>query len=372
MNANPSVRRKNLWIAALFLAPNFLGFAVFTLGPVLMSFGGSFTSWSLRPTTPLKFIGLENYQALFTDRNFYFYLYNTAYLMLAIPVSIAGSLALAVWLNGKLNFKSARTGPRAGIISVALSVLCAAALWAAGLRNAGLLVAVVGLLSVLGFLFGSVSYRTFLYLPNFTAGAGTILLWSQLYNPHFGLINDSIESVYRFFGFHAAAPGWLTSTRSLLGFLPFPEYFNNGGFGLGAREAIMLMGIWAGVGGNNMLLYLAALSNISPELNEAAEIDGASAWQRFAHITWPQLAPTTFFIGIMSVIGGLQGGFEQARLMTQGGPAGITTTLSYYIYTQGFQRLDLGYGSAVAWVLFALIFGLTLLNWKFGNREVAT
>jgi multiple sugar transport system permease protein len=72
----------------------------------------------------------------------------------------------------------------------------------------------------------------------------------------------------------------------------------------------------------------------------------------------------------MSVIGGLQGGFEQARLMTQGGPAGTTTTLSYYIYTQGFERLDLGYGAAVAWVLFFLILVITLMQWKRGNRSL--
>jgi len=82
------------------------------------------------------------------------------------------------------------------------------------------------------------------------------------------------------------------------------------------------------------------------------------------------LAPTTFFVVIMGVIGGLQGGFEQARLMTGGGPAGITTTVSYYIYTQGFERLDLGYGAAVAWVLFLLILGLTLVNWKYGSQRL--
>ena len=362
--------RKNLLVAALFLAPNFLGFAVFTLGPVILSLAGSFTTWSLRPTTPLRFLGFDNYRALFSDPNFYFYLYNTLYLMLAIPITIAGSLALAIYLNGKLKFPSPRTGTRLAVTSVLSGLILAVALWLAGWRNLGVFAGAIGIVGLLGFTLGSVSYRTFLYLPSFTAGAGTILLWSQLYNPNFGVINEGIESVYHFFGLHWTAPGWLTSTRSLLGFLPFPERFNNGGFGLGAREAIMIMGIWAGIGGNNMLLYLAALSNIPPELNEAADIDGAGHWARFRFITWPQLAPTTFFISVVSIIGGLQGGFEQARLMTSGGPAGITTTLSYYIYTQGFQRLDLGYGSSVAWVLFAMIFVVTVFNWKFGNREV--
>ncbi|MEM8783232.1 MAG: sugar ABC transporter permease [Planctomycetota bacterium] len=137
-----------------------------------------------------------------------------------------------------------------------------------------------------------------------------------------------------------------------------------------AKPALMTMGFWAAIGSNNMLLYLAALTNVPGELYEAADIDGASPIQRFWNITWPQLAPTTFFIFVMSTIGGLQGGFEMARVMTQGGPDGATTTLSYFIYTEGFEVGRLGFASAVAWTLFILVFGVTLFNWKFGNKYV--
>lgn len=137
-----------------------------------------------------------------------------------------------------------------------------------------------------------------------------------------------------------------------------------------AKPSLMIMGLWAAIGSNNMLLYIAGLTNIPPELYEAADIDGASTFQRFWSITWPQLAPITFFIFIMSVIGGLQGGFEQARTMTQGGPAGATTTLSYFIYTQGFETGRFGSASGVAWALFAMVFVVTLINWKFGSRYV--
>lgn len=137
-----------------------------------------------------------------------------------------------------------------------------------------------------------------------------------------------------------------------------------------AKPAIMLMGLWGAIGSNNMLLYIAGLSNIPPELLEAADIDGASKIQRFWNITWPQLAPVTFFIFVMSVIGGLQGGFEMARTMTKGGPAGATTTLSYFIYTEGFETGRLGFASAVAWALFALVFLVTIFNWKFGSKYV--
>jgi multiple sugar transport system permease protein len=137
-----------------------------------------------------------------------------------------------------------------------------------------------------------------------------------------------------------------------------------------AKPAIMVMGLWSAIGSNNMLLYLAGLSNVPGELYEAADIDGASTFQRFWHITWPQLAPVTFFIFIMSVIGGLQGGFEMARTMTQGGPFGATTTLSYFIYTEGFTTGRLGYASSIAWALFAMVFTVTMINWKFGSRYV--
>ena len=137
-----------------------------------------------------------------------------------------------------------------------------------------------------------------------------------------------------------------------------------------AKPSLMFMGLWASVGSNNMLLYLAGLSNVPPSLYEAADIDGARPMQRFWNVTWPQLAPVTFFITVMAVIGGLQGGFEMARTMTEGGPAGATTTLSYYVYTEGFMTGRLGYASATAWALFGLIFIVTIVNWRFGNRYV--
>jgi len=137
-----------------------------------------------------------------------------------------------------------------------------------------------------------------------------------------------------------------------------------------AKPALMFMGFWAAIGSNNMLLYIAALTNVPQELYEAADIDGASRLQRFWNVTWPQLAPTTFFILVMSTIGGLQGGFEMARVMTQGGPAGATTTISYFIYTEGFETGRLGFACAVAWALFLLVFTATAFNWKFGNKYV--
>jgi multiple sugar transport system permease protein len=137
-----------------------------------------------------------------------------------------------------------------------------------------------------------------------------------------------------------------------------------------AKPSLMLMGLWTGLGGFNMILYLAALQGVPREQYEAAAMDGASAWQTFWAVTWPGISPTTFFILIMSVIGGFQGGFMTANVMTQGGPAGSTTTIEYYLYNVAFTRFLRGYASAIAWVLFLVILVITLLTWRFGGRRV--
>lgn len=307
--------------AMAFLLPNFTGFIVFTAGPVLFSLIVSFSNWDLVQTTPLQWVGLDNFRELWNDQKFWLYLVNTGYLMLGMPIAILGSLFLAVQLSQKLR--------------------------------------------------GMVVYRTFFYLPHFTSGVALFVLWKALYNPDIGPINVAIEWFSGLFGIKDfPAPQWLISTSNMLGLNVEEVGMSLKQWGLGARDAIVIMGIWAAVGGNNMLLYIAAISNIPKDLYEAAEIDGAGCWAQFRHITWPQLAPTTFFIVIMSFIGGLQGGFEQAKVMTGGGPANTTTTLSYYIYIKAFEEFQIGYASAVSWVLFLIIFGITLVNWRFGSRRV--
>ncbi|MHC4199340.1 MAG: carbohydrate ABC transporter permease, partial [Planctomycetota bacterium] len=267
--------RHREWLAAMgFLAPNFIGFLVFMAGPLVFSLVVSFTNWNLQRTIPLRFIWLGNYIELVQDKSFWLYLLNTIYLMLGMPVCIAGSLALALLLNQKLR--------------------------------------------------GMTAYRTFFYLPTFTAGVALFILWKALYNPDFGPINAAIDAVLRVLHLEdeVSPPEWLQSTRNLAGLHVEEVTVTAKQWGIGARDALIIMGIWIFIGGNNMLLYLAALTNIPKELIEAAHIDGAGRWATFRHVIWPQLAPTTFFIVVMSFIGAFQGGFEQARVMTGGGPAG--------------------------------------------------
>lgn len=187
-------------------------------------------------------------------------------------------------------------------------------------------------------------FRTVFYLPSICAGVAIYILWACLYNPEFGLINRALLYV------GIQGPGWLT------------EYH-------WAKPSLILIELWAAMGGTNMLLYLAGLQGISEELYEAAEIDGASSFHKFIHITVPMLAPTNFFIFVMSVIGGFQGGFDAAFLLTQGGPAGATTTLSYYIYIHAFEWFNMGYAAAISLVLFAIVLAVTILNWFFGGKN---
>jgi multiple sugar transport system permease protein len=192
---------------------------------------------------------------------------------------------------------------------------------------------------------GRVLFRTVFYLPTICSGIGIMLLWMWIYNPEFGLANQLLKLV------GIKGPLWLKSYHL-------------------AKPSLMLMGLWGGMGGTSMILYLAGLQGVPPQLYEAAEIDGASAWQRFRHITFPMLSPTTFFIFITGVIGGFQGGFQAAYVMTGGGPDGATTTISYYIYNHAFRWFNMGYAAAIAVILFGLVFVVTLVNWKFGGKKV--
>ncbi len=186
-------------------------------------------------------------------------------------------------------------------------------------------------------------FRTLFYLPTICGGVGVFLLWSIIFAPELGLLNRLLEMI------GIDGPGWLT------------DY-------CWAKPALILMGLWSAMGGVNMLLYLAGLQGIPPELYESASLDGAGCFRRFRYITVPMLAPTNFFVFVMSVISGFQGGFDAAYVMTKGGPAGSTTTLSYYIYNHAFVWFNMGYAAAIALVLFAVVLTVTIVNWKLGGR----
>jgi len=308
--------------------------------PGLMLAASAAGLWAFSPAMNAAYVPNDNY--------FYQYLYNTIYMMIGIPVAIGGSLGMALLLNEELPTGPARQRIMGATVCAVLGLVMGGILWKFVSPDAGLIAGLLWLFAAMGIGFNVVVFRTLFYLPTFTAGVALMILWTALYNPNTGPLNVTLSLLFNALHIHATPPHWLGDVAW-------------------SKPAIIIMGVWTGIGGTNMLLYLAALSNLPKELLDAANVDGAGAWNRFRHVIWPQLAPTTFFISIMSIIGGLQGGFEQARVMTQGGPAGSTTTLSYYIYQKAFEDLDMGYAAAISWVLFLIVFVATAINWKFGK-----
>ena len=282
-----------------FLFPNFLGFLVFTSIPVVASFLLAFFEWDLF-TTP-KFVGLDNFIRLFADKDFWYYCYNTVFLMLAIPFGILGSLGLAVMLNNKLK--------------------------------------------------GIVFYRTMYFLPTISSGVAVFVLWRWIYNTDIGLFNTIIRQFGELIHVNLQGVPWLTDEKW-------------------AKPALVIMGVWQTVGGHNMILYLAALQGVPRSLYEAADIDGANGWQKFWNITWPMISPTTFFIMIMSIIGGFQSGFDAAYVMTGGGPNHSTTSIMFYIWENAFNWNKMGYAASISWVLFVVILIFTLFQWQKGGKRV--
>lgn len=179
-------------------------------------------------------------------------------------------------------------------------------------------------------------FRTIYYLPAVISGVAVSLLWMRIFNPNFGLLNWFIGL------FGIQGPQWLYS-----------EHW--------ALPAIILMSLW-GVGGG-MLINLAGLQSIPNDLYEASEIDGANKVKQFFHITIPMLSPIIFFNLVMGLISALQI-FTEGYVMTGGGPNNSTLFSVLYLYRNAFKYLDMGYASALAWVLFIIIMILTLLVFK--------
>ena len=132
--------------------------------------------------------------------------------------------------------------------------------------------------------------------------------------------------------------------------------------------ALIIQGVWGGLG-TGMILYIAALKNVPRTFYEAADIDGANNWDKFSHITLPAISPTTFYLAITAVIGAMQA-FVPYMLMTNGGPDYSTTTIVLYLYNNAFKYMNMGYASAMAWLLFIVIMAMTLINFKVSSKWV--
>lgn len=187
-------------------------------------------------------------------------------------------------------------------------------------------------------------FRTAFFLPVVTTLVAVAVVWRYLYHPRYGLLNYGL---------------------SLLGIAPI-DWLGDPAW---AMPAIILMAVWKNFG-FNMIIFIAGLQNIPTQLYEAARIDGASAWRQFRYITLPLLGPTFLFVALMTMIGYFQV-FAEPYVITQGGPANRTLSVVLLMYEEGFRWWNMGYASAVAFVLFALILAATALQLKLrrGNVE---
>lgn len=195
---------------------------------------------------------------------------------------------------------------------------------------------------------GLTVYRVIFFLPVITATVAVAVVWKLLLDPGTGYL----AIVLRHVGFDS--PAWLRD----------PQW---------ALPAVMLVGIWKRVG-FTMVVYLAALQSIPKDLQDAAEVDGASRLRVLLNITLPLLAPTMLLLGIMGMIDAFLV-FDQIYILTNGGPIGSTDALGLMLYRQAFSYLDLGAASAVGWVMFAMLAAVSLVQWRVygtGSREVGT
>lgn len=266
-------------VAYIFLIPWLLGFFLLTLGPMVASFYLSLTDFEL--FTPPDWVGLDNYQRLFTaDRRYLHALQVTfGYVFLSVPLKLTFALLIAMLLNR-------------------------------GLRG-------------LGF------YRSIYYLPSLLGGSVAIaIMWRQVFSKE-GLFNQVLAQ----FGF--SGPSWISN----------PSY---------ALYTLVALAVWQF--GAPMVIFLAGLKQIPQDLYDAASVDGAGPVSKFFRITVPLLTPIIFFNFLMQMIGSYQA-FTSAYVVSggSGGPADSTLFYTLYLYQQGFTNFEMGYASAMAWVLLAII-----------------
>ena len=185
-------------------------------------------------------------------------------------------------------------------------------------------------------------FRTLFYIPVVSSTVATATIWYWVLDPQHGLLNEALS----WFGING--PAWLYDSHW-------------------AMTAIVMMSVWAGFGGN-MMIFLGGLQGVSPDLREAARLDGANAWQVFRYVVVPSVRRTTFLVSTLLIINAFQV-FDQAYVLTKGGPGNSTVTIVYYIYDRGFGSLQMGYASALSFILFVIILAFSLVNARLTNRD---
>jgi len=337
-----NVYQRNAWQGWLMLTPNIVGFLLFFAGPLILSLYLSFTDSTVGQTPALN--GIENYTTILslefvmnddaeaTAQSLLSFGYNPL-----TTINIFGN-ELIIGARDTLFWNSLFNTILFCLMLIPLSTIPALTL--ALVLNSKLP--------------GVTIFRAIYFLPSVAAVVGTALIWRWLYDPTIGYFNYIISQFVDFLnglGMNIEDPQiqWLT--------------------GSGVRLiSIVFLAAWQVVGFNTVL-FLAGLQGIPKTLYEAAMIDGANRWQQFRNVTLPMLAPTTFFVITTTLIQALQV-FNEPYALFSARPLPVDATTSvYYIYTQGFNRFQFGYASAVAWLLFLFIFAVTFIQFRFQRND---
>ncbi|WP_034991931.1 carbohydrate ABC transporter permease [Liquorilactobacillus vini] len=285
------------YIPYTFIFPALLLLLVFSLIPILVALVISFTGLDITGLgnwSTVKFTGLANYIQLFNDPTFLQSIGNTIfYVVLGVPLVVFLSLTVAVMINLSQNkfFKT---------------------------------------------------MRLLFYTPSITNTVAVAVVWSYIYNPSLGLLNEILGKI-------GIAPiGWLTDPNV-------------------AKISLIILAVWKAIG-LNMLIFLAALQGIPRSLYEAAELDGANFWQQTLHITIPSMRFSIFFVTVTTIIGWFQF-FDEPFVMTKGGPLNSTNSMALFVYQNGFQNSNFGYAAAGSFVMFAVIIIATLIQFKLQRKQ---
>lgn len=307
------LERKNTLIAYSFLAPNFLGFAIFTLVPVIFSVLLSFVEWNGGAISNMKWVGLQNYASIFKAEKVAEKFMQGDFFYFFERVDLGISLKNTIFYT---------------VVTVPLTLICAIAL-AIALNKA---------------VKGAVGFRAVFFFPYVASMVAICVCWNFMLMKD-GPINQLIQAIGIPFN-----KSWTADSTM-------------------AMWAIILVSVWRNMG-YYMVIYLAALQGIPRELYEAATVDGANKWQQFTNITIPQLRPTTFFASIMMIISCFKI-FDVVAIMTEGGPGRSTKMLVYYIYDVAFMQNKYGLASAISMVLLVIVLIITVIQFrsekKFAN-----
>lgn len=316
-------RRREMLAGYAFLAPYLIITLIFTVGVVLFAFYIAFNDYGIY-TRP-QWVGLENFLRAFSQREFLQSLHNVLwYAAIVTPTQTAIAIALAVLLNAPMRFKQ--------------------------------------------------FFRTIFYAPSVTSSVVITLIFIWLYL-RTGYVNLIFDRVLGIFGVEWESLNWLGDPRGLIQLIvgafgvniPSDQWYLRGPSI--AWMALMVQNIFT-TAPTFMIMFLAALQDINPTLYEAAAIDGATGWQRFWKVTLPLLRPIIVLVIVLGTIGTLQV-FDQIYLATAGGPLGTTLTPVYVVYREALGTqgpIQMGYGSALAFILAAIIFVFTFLQRRFIER----